>query len=144
MSAHRYESAAEALKDLEDTYNYWSGKITESSTAFALGLIAANWAVYGSKGLKELLCPRLSVFCALLLLLTGLLIAQAMTSEHDLLHQKAENDPASWEAQYVQAKTNKDDPWPYSKKVERLGLWGRRLKVWLPIAGAVFFLISFV
>jgi hypothetical protein len=144
MSAHRYTSAAEALKDLDDAYNYWSAKVTETSTAFALGLIAANWAIYGSQGLKTLLLPRLSVFCALLLLLVGLVVAHWLTHEHDKQHEYAEENSERWTAEYEKARANKRNPWPYTSRIECIGEVSRWLKVLLPIIGGLLFIASFV
>ncbi|QND78870.1 hypothetical protein H4W19_10735 [Pseudoxanthomonas mexicana] len=145
MSFRSYKSADEALKDLDEAYNYWSGKITETSTSFALGLIAANWAVFGSSGLTSMLLPRLSVFCALLLLLLGLIQAERMAKYHDERHQYAEQNPERWTELYESAKkAQQPDPWPYTKKIERWGVAGRYWKTWLPVIGCIFFLISFV
>ena len=145
MSFRRYRTADEALKDLEEAYNYWSGKITETSTSFALGLIAANWAVFGSDGLKSMWLPRLSVFCALLLLLLGLIQAERMTKYHDERHQFAEENPARWVSLYEAAKkSSQPDPWPYTKKIEWLGAMGRLWKTWLPVIGCIFFLVAFI
>lgn len=145
MSFRSYKTAEDALKDLDDAYNYWSGKITETSTSFALGLIAANWAVFGSAGLKADLLPRLSVFCALLLLLLGLIQAERMAKYHDDQHEFAETKPEKWKEQFEAAKANSQaNPWPYTNKIECWGVWGRRWKTWLPIIGCILFLVSFI
>ncbi|HEX4667458.1 MAG TPA: hypothetical protein VH207_12740 [Chthoniobacterales bacterium] len=43
-----YDTSKEALKSLCEGFNYWTGKLTESSFALSLGVIGANWAVFGS------------------------------------------------------------------------------------------------
>ena len=145
MSYRKYASAEDALDDLDKAYNYWSGKITETSTSFALGLIAANWAVHGSEALKTELLPRLSVFCALTLLLLGLIQAERMSKYHDDQHEFAETRPEDWRKQFDAAKASSiANPWPYTAKIECWGVWGRRWKTWLPVVGCILFLISFV
>jgi hypothetical protein len=145
MSFRNFQSAPDALKDLDDAYNYWSGKITETSTSFAIGLIGANWAVFGTAGLKSELLPRLSVFCALLLLLLGLIQAERMATFHDERHEYAETNPQEWAEEFEAAKTCKaPNPWPYTTQIENWGIWGRRWKTWLPVLGCVFFLASFI
>lgn len=43
-----YASPAEALKKVSTEYEYWSGKLTETSLQMCYALIAANWVVFGS------------------------------------------------------------------------------------------------
>lgn len=145
MSLREYNSALDAIKELDEAYNYWSGKITETSTSFALGLIGANWAVYGTEGLKSELLPRLSVFSALLLLLLGLIQANRMAALHDDRSEYAETNPTRWANEFEQAKAaTRANPWPYTTQIECWGWWGRQWKTWLPVLGCFLFLASFV
>ena len=145
MAPNDYNSAHDAIKDIDDAYNYWSGKITETSTSFALGLIAANWAVYGTDGLKAELLPRLSVCSALLLLLLSLIQANRMAALHDKQSEYAEKNQERWGQEFEQAKHDTNaNPWPYTKRIECWGWWGRQWKTWLPVIGCLLFLVSFI
>lgn len=144
MSAHQYDKPSEGLKDLTEAYNYWSGKLTESSITFALGLIAANWAVFGA-ALKTTLLPRLSVAFALGTLLVAALTALVMSLVHDRRHEYAEADPKRWAEDFERAKKAGvvSDPWPYTRTIERIGYWSRWARFLFPVVGCAFFLLSF-
>ncbi len=144
MSAQQYDKASEGLKDLTEAYNYWSGKLTESSVTFALGLIAANWAVFGAT-LKTTLLPRLSVAFALGTLLVSAVTALVMSQAHDKRHEYAEADPARWNQEFEDVKkaAGRTNPWPYTRRIECIGNWSRWARCLLPVAGCVFFLLSF-
>jgi hypothetical protein len=101
--------------------------------------------VYGTAGLKSELLPRLSVFCALLLLLLGLIQAERMAAFHDARSEYAETSPQRWDNEFEAAKADtRPNPWPYTAQIERWGSWGRRWKTWLPVVGSVLFLVSFI
>jgi hypothetical protein len=43
-----YTSSADGLKAIREDYLYWTGKLTDSSFQLSLGIVAANWAAFGS------------------------------------------------------------------------------------------------
>jgi hypothetical protein len=43
-----YESSTDALKEIDDAFDYWSGQITATSVQMCYALIGANWVVFGS------------------------------------------------------------------------------------------------
>ena len=43
-----YKDPNAAATAVKESYDYWTGKLTESSFALSLAVIGANWAVFGS------------------------------------------------------------------------------------------------
>jgi hypothetical protein len=43
-----YETPAAGARALVDAYQYWTGKLTDTSLQMSYAVIAANWAAFGS------------------------------------------------------------------------------------------------
>lgn len=142
-NASRYKTAADALIVLENKYDGWSKRLTDTSLQLAFALIAANWAVFGNEKILSQVLPRLSIACAFLTILTVLITAKLMVSEHDTQHERAEKDSKRWEEEWL-ASQSSSTPWPYTSKIECIGEISRFFRFWLPILGCVFLGFSFI
>jgi len=74
-----YESATDALKEIDDAFDYWSGQITATSLQMCYALIGANWVIFGSVG--NILHSRyaiVSLFLVLLALTFNMVSAYAL------------------------------------------------------------------
>jgi hypothetical protein len=57
-----YATPEEALKKVSSEFEYWTGRLTETSLQMCYALIAANWLVFGSvRGILGNLCATLSL-----------------------------------------------------------------------------------
>jgi len=140
IDSRRYSNAAEGLKQLEDSYNYWTGKITDLAFQSSLALIAANWALIS--GLHPFRCARtlliVSTIIAMASLLVGLWSARRMAQLHYEQFQFAENHREAWQKEWEQSETT-ESQWPYTKKIDDSGTRWAAAKFWLLIsAGATF------
>jgi hypothetical protein len=138
--ARRYSSAAEGLKALEDSYNYWTGKITDLAFQSSLALIAADWALIS--GLHPSRCARgfliVSTIVALASLLVGLWGARQMAHLHRERFQFAESHRAAWQKEWEQSETT-ESKWPYTQEIEDSGArWATAKFGLLVLAGATF------
>jgi hypothetical protein len=138
--ARRYSSAAEGLKALEDSYNYWTGKITDLAFQSSLTLIAADWALIS--GLHPSRCARnfliVSTTVALASLLVGLWGARQMAYLHRKQFQFAESHRAAWQKEWELSETTASQ-WPYTQEIENSGAkWATAKFSLLVLAGVTF------
>lgn len=137
-----YATPGDALKAVKEDYDYWTGKLTESSFQLSFAVIAANWAVFST--VEDILSNpwvKWSFFFVLLCLAINLLGAKRMGELHRKRVDYAESDLSNWEKEFSKTK-GKRDPWPSTKGIDNLGRLMRELKAWLPIAAGLFFLIA--
>jgi hypothetical protein len=136
-----YGSPEEAVKSLKDDYSYWTGKLTESSFALSLAVIAANWAVFGSVDkIRDNVWAELSI--AFVILSLGMSLIGNGWLGH-LLRRRieyAEKNQARWQKEYQNA--TKSRYWPSTEKIDRLAERFRSAKIVLPVIGGAFFLIA--
>lgn len=135
----RYSSAAEGLKALEESYNYWTGRITDLTFQTSLALIAANWALISGLHLNPFArnCMILSIGIAVIYLLTGLGGAWWMAKLHRDQFVSAEENREIWQSEWLQAE-KADSKWPYTEVIEICGKRFSNSKViLLLISGAV-------
>jgi len=137
-----YSDPQDALKSLKDDFSYWTGKLTDSSFAFSLAVIGANWAVFGSVykvlGNKWAIASVAAVILSLLISL----IASWVLGEL-LLRQiaHAEGNPTTWEKEFNE-NIGKSTPWPLTPRIDWLAWSLRVARMLLPIMGGAAFLIA--
>ncbi|MDT4289470.1 hypothetical protein RO575_07855 [Methylomonas sp. MO1] len=137
-----YTTPDEALKVLREEYNYWTGRLTDSSFNLSIALIAANWAVFGSVD-KILTNHWAKGSIALILLLLGInLIGCKILGEwHDERIKYAEANPNRWHTEFSET-FGKSNSWPFSNKIISLSKLLRWCKTWLPLFGGGMFLVA--
>ena len=139
-----YQSPNEALKALREEYQYWTGRLTDTSLQLSYAVIAANWAVFGS--VDKILNNRWSqisiglVVAALLLSVFG---AKWMGELHRKQIDRAESNLEIWNSEFKQ-NAGKRVPWPFTSQIESLGRISREVRVWLPLLAGIAFLIALV
>jgi len=138
--ARRYSNAAEGLKALEDSYNYWTGKITDLAFQSSLALIAANWALIS--GLQPTRCARIllivSTIIALASLLVGLWGARRMAQLHDERFRFAEKCREEWQKEWERSEGT-ESQWPYTQEIEDSGRRWATAKFWLLVLAGITF-----
>jgi hypothetical protein len=137
-----YRTPNEAMQAIREDYLYWTGWLTDTSLQLSYAVIAANWAVFGS--VDELLTSfwsKLSV--GLVIVSLGLNVAGAkwMGELHRARIDYAETDTVRWQNEFEET-AGKRDPWPFTRKIEKLGRGLREAKPWLPILASLSFLMA--
>lgn len=137
-----YATSNDALKAVRDDYLYWTGKLTEASFQLSVGIIAANWAVFGTKdAIIENLFSRGSISVVVLSLGISLIAAKVMGEAHLRIIEKAESDLDQWQRDFV-TTLNTTSPWPFTVKIDRSGRFFRGCRLWFPLAGGLLFLLA--
>lgn len=138
----RFSSPGDATKSLIEDFNYWSGKLTDSSFALSLALIGANWAVFGSvTSLLENLWAKLSILFVILSLALSLIGSWYMAELHRRRFEYAEADVPRWRREFNDTM-GKINPWPFTSGIENAGSLLRWFRMLLPLVAGAFFLIG--
>lgn len=141
-AAPPYKSANEGLTEVRQEYLYWTGKLTEQSWQLSIALIGANWVVLGSSQRVFDSCwSQLSIFCAVLNLGIGLVVAWHMGDLHRVRFEYGEKNAVEWERLFREY-TVEPSSWPFTEKINSWGKWSRGTRTWLPIAGGVLLVIA--
>src|SRR5664280_261599 len=128
-----YESPQDALKKVSSEFGYWTGNLTDTSLQMCYALIAANWLVFGSvNGILHSRWARLSLFIVLLALASSVVTAWVFSESMRKLIDYAESDTDRWEKEFKQA-AGKKVPWPFTKRMEIIGIWSRWVKAGLTL-----------
>lgn len=142
LAMRRFESSGEASKEVFDNFKNWTSALTARSIQASFAIIAANWAVYGSQ--QAILANALSKW-SLTITLVFLGLNVTATWWMTLLYRRRINfsqaDKDRWERQYTQV-ANRQDPWPYTKLIERLGECMGVAKAFVPLVAGGLFIAS--
>jgi hypothetical protein len=137
-----FGSAGEGLKEVGSAFNDWSAILTSHSIQAAYAIIAANWLVHGNaQTVLGNTWSKWSLALVFIFLGLNLLATRWMIKWHYKQYMYADADPERWEKGFEKSKTEQT-PWPYTKKIQNIGVWLRELKVWAPVAATILFIIS--
>lgn len=137
-----YDSPQEALKKVSSEYEYWSGKLTETSLQMCYALIGANWIIFGSvNGILHSNWAKSSLVLVFLALGSNV-IAALMLSEFLRSHiGYAEGHIETWDEEY-NAAIGKDVAWPFTDRIQNTGRTMRWIKAGFTIASAICLIIG--
>jgi hypothetical protein len=137
-----YKDPNAAAEAVTESYNYWTGKLTESSFALSLAVIGANWAVFGSiDRVRSNLWSELSLATVLASLAIGLVGAWKLGGMLRKRAFYAEADRDRWQREF-DVNSGKETPWPFTKTIDNLGTLLRWTRTFLPVAGGAFFVVA--
>jgi hypothetical protein len=132
-----YASPAEALKKVSAEYEYWSGKLTETSLQMCYALIAANWVVFGSmNGILGNIWAKLSLLMVLLALATNTVGAWLLSVKLRERVKYGEADNVRWVEEF-RKYVGADSPWPFNETIDGIGRWMRGIKAGFTLASGV-------
>jgi len=137
-----YASPREALKEVGIAYDYWSGKLTDSSSQMCYAVIAGNWFVYGS--IKEIFASgwaMFSLFSVLLTLSVNLIFSYVMAEWMRIRFECAEKNSSQWKLEFKEAMGKPGD-WPYPSSMKTVVILHRLTKTVLPIIAGVLLIIG--
>jgi hypothetical protein len=137
-----HETSIAALKDVCGAYNDWSKGLTDTSLQMCLGLVAANWLVFGSvKGIVNNRWAMGSLFLVLSALACNLLGSYCMSEWFRIRIEYAESDIARWESEYCRYSGIRH-AWPYTENIECASKFLRLTKMVLPLASGAAFIVA--
>ncbi len=139
-----YKDAHEALQAVRLDYQYWTGKLTDTSLQLSFALIGANWACFGSvDGILAVFWAKVSVALVIVGLVVSVAGARLMGELHCRRIDYAEENLGRWNLEFIETM-GKRDPWPFTRAIE---WWGRSLRfarTWLPLAAGAAFVLAVV
>lgn len=129
-----YTSPSEALKKVCAEYEYWSGKLTETSLQMCYALIAGNWVIFGS--VNGILKNEWAKWSLLLVILALASNAAGAFFLSELLKRRVaygQTDSGRWELEY-DASSNVSCSWPFTSTIDGIGRWMRIIKFGFTLA----------
>jgi hypothetical protein len=141
-NVRRFTNAGEAHTELVNAFNQWSSFLTTRSIEAALGIIAVNWAVYGST--EKILSnqyAKWSLITVIVFLGLNLLGTYWMAHLSRWRCRYADENRERWNREFNEA-SKKGSDWPYTPLIHGVGFALRELKVWVPILAGILFLMS--
>jgi hypothetical protein len=137
-----YASADEALRKVTSEFEYWSGKLTETSLQMCYAIIGANWVVFGSvNGIFGNQLAKWSIVLVLLAMGSSVLGTWIMS---ELMRRRigyGEGAPEKWAKEYA-ASIGKDVAWPFTDAMQNLGKYMRWIKAMLTLASGICLIIG--
>src|ERR1700731_1856774 len=116
-----YASPEDALKKVSSEFEYWTGKLTETSLQMCYALIGANWVVFGSvNGILHSAYAKWSLVLVLLALGSNVIGAWMLSESLRRQISHGEQDPNRWATEYADA-VGKDVPWPFTDRIQNTG-----------------------
>jgi hypothetical protein len=139
-----HETPQKALEAVGSEFNYWSGKLTDSSLQMCYALIGANWVVYGSIGLiLQSPWAKLSLLMVILTLAINVIGAWYLSESIRKRFEWAEGHGPQWETDF-NAAAGARTAFPFTDAHEKAGFWLRQVKGLLPLVSGAFLIIGAV
>jgi hypothetical protein len=139
-----YNSPQEALKKVSSEYEYWSGKLTETSLQMCYALIAANWVIFGSiNGVLKSIWAKSSLVMVMIALGSNVIAALMLSESLKKQMDYGEGHAEVWANQFEQA-IGKNVAWPFTDTIQNTGRIMRWIKGCFTIAGAMCFIIGVI
>jgi hypothetical protein len=127
-----YSSADKALEKVQETYDYWSGKLNDITMQMAFALIGANWAIFGNlNGILGNPWAKWSILAVLFAMVANVGAALALSQLTRRRVRYAESNLRRWKTEY-QSSTGQDVAWPFTDLINGVGTtmrWARALLI---------------
>ncbi len=141
-----YASAGEAIKKVASEFEYWSGRLTDTSLQLGYAVIAADWVIFasGTAGVNGILAnpwAKWSVLFVILALASNIVAAWVMSESHRKRVEYAESNTRRWEIEFAQNARIRS-AWPFTDFTERFGRYMRILKASLTLAAGALLVIG--
>jgi hypothetical protein len=134
-----YKSPGEALKKVTSEYEYWSGKLTETSLQMCYALIGANWVVFGSlNGILNNAWAKMSMLMVILALGANIVGAWLLSESLRKRVEYGEGHKEIWKKEYDEYLGAEKSAWPFTDGIQDTGRTMRIIKgVFTLLAGAL-------
>ena len=142
VRARRLQSAPAAHDELRSGFNEWSGSVASYGRYAAYAVIAAAWAVHGTKdGLLANLWALRSMIVAVSYLGIQVFLTWWMALLYRQRCEYANENSERWEQEF-RSEENINSPWPYTGFIEKLGELIRLLHVVAPLLAGTLLIVS--
>jgi len=133
-----YSSPAEAAKKLGLEYEYWSGKLTETSLQMCYAVIGANWVVFGSmNGILGNIWAKTSLLMVIFAVASNVIGAWLLSAKIRSRVVYSEADKKRWSEEFEKL-VGTTSPWPFTESIDAVGRWMRVIKaISTLVAGAL-------
>jgi len=141
-AAGLYKSPQEALQKVSSEFEYWTGKLTETSLQMCYALIGANWVVFGSvNGILHSFYAKSSIILVMLALASNVIGAWILSGMLRKRIGYGEGHTEEW-TQEFNAASGKDVPWPFTDAIQDTGKWMRAIKATFTLASGLTLIIG--
>jgi hypothetical protein len=135
-------SSSEALKKVCSEYEYWSGRLTETSLQMCYAVIGANWVVFGSlNGIFGNPWAKFSLLMVILALATNIVGAWMLSEALRKQVEYGEADRVRWDSEFENfCKVN--SVWPFTGGIETTGRCMRIVKAIFTLLAGAFLVVG--
>jgi hypothetical protein len=139
-----YATPAEALKAVVAGFEYWSGKLTDTSVQMSYAVIAANWVAFGSlNGILKNDWSKFSILLVLVGLGANVIGTLILCESHRRRAEYGDCDAKRWATEFDQF-ANTRNPWPFTAGIESTAQWMRRIKAYSTLGGGLLLFIGVI
>jgi hypothetical protein len=137
-----YATPEEALKKVSSEFEYWSGKLTETSLQMCYALIGADWVVFGSvNGILNSGWAKSSLVMVLLALGTNVVGAWMLSESLRRRIAYGEGALSEWATEF-EVYRGKDVSWPFTDEIQNTGKYMRWIKAGFTLVSGVLLIIG--
>lgn len=137
-----YSSPGEALKKVASEYEYWSGRLTETSLQMCYAIIGANWVLFGSMNrILTNVWAKYSVFMVMVALGTNIIGSLALSETLRKRIDYGENDKDRWKKEFDES-SQQSSPWPFTSGIDNVGRLMRIIKGVFTLLAALLMIIG--
>lgn len=137
-----YATPEEALKKVSSEFEYWTGKLTETSLQMCYALIGANWVVFGSvNGILHNGWAKFSLVMVLFALGTNVIGAWILSEYLRKRIGYGEGHVDEWAKEFA-LNRGKDVSWPFTDKIQNTGKYMRWIKAGFTIVSGLLLIIG--
>lgn len=137
-----YASPDEALKKVSIEYEYWTGKLTETSLQMCYALIGANWVIFNSvNGILRNGWSKWSLVMVLLALGSNVVGAWILS---EFLRNRigyGEGSPVAWASEFASTR-GQNVAWPFTGQIQNTGKYMRWIKAGFTIVSGLLLIIG--
>jgi len=130
------------LREVCGDLNAWSQNLSSQSIQASYAIIAANWAIHGSSQMiMKNIWAQASILTVLVFFGINLITNLTMTEWYLKRYNHAEKNPEEWEREFRDWELNRT-AWPWTKRIENMGSFIRRVRVIYPLFASGLFILS--
>ena len=139
-----YSTPEDALRKVSSEFEYWTGKLTETSLQMCYALIGANWVVFGSVGgILRNNWAKSSLVMVLLALASNVIGAWVLSESLRERVAYGERNATQWTVEFQQA-IGKDVAWPFTNAIQNTGKYMRWIKAGFTLVSGICLIVGAV
>jgi hypothetical protein len=129
-----YASPEDALKKVDSEFEYWTGRLTDTSLQMCYALIGANWVIFGSvDGILKNNWAKTSLVLVLLALASSVIGSWVLSESLCKRIAYAESNVERWRNEFENS-IEQDNAWPFTDSMQNMGFYMRWVKAGFTLA----------